>query len=145
MNKVIIMDNDASIRMFYAEELTEEGYEVIASGEGSELMDLISEYRPDIVVMAVRLGKYNGLDLLQDIRYRYHSLPVILCSAFSEYRYDLRSIAADYFVVKSSNVEELKTKIKMAIEGEIHLQAAWQSIANRSSEPKPMEQKIFNW
>jgi DNA-binding response OmpR family regulator len=139
------MDEDASIRIFYTEELTEEGYEVIASGDGSELMDLISEYRPDIVVMAVRLGKYNGLNLLQDIRNRHHSLPVIMCSAFSEYRYDPRSIAADYFVVKSSNVKELKTRIKMAIEGEIYLQAAWKTTTHPSAEPKPIEQKIFNW
>jgi DNA-binding response OmpR family regulator len=145
VNRVIIVDKDASIRMLYGEELTEEGYEVITSGDGSQLMGLISKYRPDIVVMAIRLGNYNGLDLLQDIRDRYHLLPVILCTAFSEYRYDQRSMAADYFVVKSSNMDELKTRIKMAIEGEIHFQAAWRNTEDRWIKPQPAEQTIFNW
>ena len=145
MEKIIIVDNDKAIQMLYAEELHEEGYEVIPCSDGFCLMELISKCRPDIVVMEVCLGKCDGLDLLQEIRNRYHSLPVILCTAFSEYRYDLRSIAADYFVVKSSNVEELNTKIKMAIEGEIHLQAAWQNTEDRWNEPKSMEQIIFNW
>jgi DNA-binding response OmpR family regulator len=145
MNKVIVVDKDKAIQMLYAEELHEEGYEVIPCTDGSYLMELISSCRPDIVVMEARLGKYNGLDLLQDIRNRYHSLPVILCTAFYEYRYDLRSIAADYFVVKSSNVEELKTRIRMALEGEVHFKEAWQNTEDRWFRPKPMEQTIFNW
>jgi DNA-binding response OmpR family regulator len=63
------------------------------------------------------LGEYDGLDLLQDIRKTYYDLPVILCSAYPVYKYDLKSIAADYYVVKNSTLEELKLKIKMALEG----------------------------
>ncbi|MCK4788702.1 MAG: hypothetical protein KAV87_33475, partial [Desulfobacteraceae bacterium] len=60
---------------------------------------------------------YDGLDLLQDIRNTYYDLPVILCTAYYDYKYDLKSIAADYYVVKSSNMKNLKAKIRMAIEG----------------------------
>jgi DNA-binding NarL/FixJ family response regulator len=44
-------------------------------------------------------------------------MPVILCTAYSDFKYDLRAIAADYFVTKRSNLVELKQKIKMALEG----------------------------
>jgi DNA-binding response OmpR family regulator len=65
----------------------------------------------------IRLGQYDGLDLLQDIRRRYYDIPVILCSAYASFKWDLRSIAADYYVVKSGDLTELKKKIHRALEG----------------------------
>jgi CheY-like chemotaxis protein len=47
------------------------------------------------------------------------NIPVILCSAYSSFKGDLKSIAADYYVVKSADLSELKQKIKMALEGQI--------------------------
>lgn len=121
MHKILVVDNEEAIRMLYADELMEEGYEVITIGDGSLVMGLIEQRRPDLIVMEVRLGKYDGLDLLQDIRNTYYNLPVILCSAYPGFRHDPRSIAADYFVVKSSDFRELKQKVRMAFEGCIHM------------------------
>ncbi len=116
MNKILIVDDNEPIQILYADELTEEGYDVITTGDGVGLLGLIEEAQPDLVVLDIRLGETNGLDLLQDIRNTYYELPVILCSAYSAFRYDMKSIAADYFVVKSSDLSELKVKIKMALE-----------------------------
>lgn len=121
MNKILIVDDDEPIQILYADELTEEGYDVITTGDGVGLLGLIEEAQPNLVVLDIRLGETNGLDLLQDIRNTYYELPVILCSAYSAFKYDLKSIAADYFVVKSSDFSELKVKIKMALEARNHL------------------------
>ena len=116
MNKILIVDDDEIMKILYTDELTEEGYDVITTGDGMGLLGLIEEAQPNLVVLDIRLGETNGLDLLQDIRNTYYELPVILCSAYSAFKYDLKSIAADYFVVKSSDFSELKVKIKMALE-----------------------------
>ena len=116
MSKILIVDDDVPIQILYSDELTEEGYEVITTGDGMGLLGLIEEAQPDLVVLDIRLGECSGLDLLQDIRNTYYELPVILCSAYSAFKYDPKSIAADYFVVKSSDFSELKVKIKMALE-----------------------------
>jgi DNA-binding response OmpR family regulator len=116
MNKILIVDDDVAIQILYADELTEEGYEVITTGDGVGLLGLIEEVQPDLVVLDIRLGEFNGLDLLQDIRNTHYELPVILCSAYSAFKYDLKSIAADYFMIKSSDLSELKVKIRMALE-----------------------------
>ena len=116
MNKILIVDDEKSIRILYQDELTEEGYDVITLGDGSKLMEVIAKWRPDLIVLDIKLGEYDGLDLLQDIRNRNYDMPVILCTAYLHFKYDLRSIAADYYVVKNSDLNELKTKIKMAIE-----------------------------
>ena len=73
--------------------------------------------KPDLIVLDVRLGAYDGLDLLQDVRNTYYHLPVILGSAYPVYKSDLKSIAAGYYGVKNSNLEDLKLKLKMALEG----------------------------
>jgi len=67
-------------------------------------------------VLDIKLGENDGLDLLQDIRNTYYDLPVVMCTAYPDFKYDLKSIAADYYVVKSSDLRELKEKVKMAFE-----------------------------
>lgn len=45
MDRILVVDPEESLRLFYARELTEEGYEVITSEKGSPLLDLIA-WRP---------------------------------------------------------------------------------------------------
>jgi Response regulator receiver domain. len=54
----------------------------------------------------------NGLDILQQIRTTFRDLPVILSSAYPEYQQDLTTWASDAYVVKSSNLANLKAAIK---------------------------------
>ncbi|NVM22624.1 MAG: response regulator [Desulfobacterales bacterium] len=119
MKKILIVDDEEVIRMLYAEELEDEGYKVITSGTGHRLIEIIQEERPDLVVLDIKMAEHNGLDLLQDIRKEFYNIPVILCSAYSTFKGDLKSIAADYYVVKSADLSELKQKIKMALEGHV--------------------------
>jgi DNA-binding response OmpR family regulator len=117
MNKILVVDDEKSMRILYADELTEEGYQVITHGSSTGLMDLLDHERPDLVLLDIRLGGENGLDLLQDIRNAFYDLPVILCTAYSTFKQDVRSIAADDYVVKSHDMRELKSKVKRVFEG----------------------------
>ena len=116
-HKILIVDDEEVILMLYKEELEEEGYDVITTSDGYKLLEKIDEEKPDLVLLDIKMAEYNGLDLLQDIRKTFYNIPVILCSAYSSFKGDLKSIAADYYVVKSSDLTELKQKIKMALEG----------------------------
>ena len=78
MNRILIVDDEKAIRLLYADELTEEGYEVITTGDGSVVMGLIEQKRPDLILLDIKLGKEDGLDLLQDIRNTYYDLPVVM-------------------------------------------------------------------
>jgi DNA-binding response OmpR family regulator len=117
MNKILVVDDEKSMQILYADELAEEGYQVITHGSGRGLMDLLDRERPDLVLLDVRLGKEDGLDLLQDIRNAFYDLPVILCTAYSTFKEDVRSISADDYVVKSYDLRELKSKVKRVFEG----------------------------
>ena len=119
MKKILIVDDEEVIRMLYGEELEDEGYEVVTTGSGHGLVELIRQEEPDLIILDIKMAEHDGLDLLQDVRKEFYNIPVILCSAYSSYKGDLKSIAADYYVVKSADLSELKQKIKMALEGHI--------------------------
>jgi two-component system response regulator (stage 0 sporulation protein F) len=116
MAKILIVDDEEHIRFLYSEELAEAGYEVLTADSGYKVLDRIDREKPDLVVLDIKMVDYNGLDLLQDIRNRYYNLPVVLCTAYDTFKEDMKSIAADYYVIKSFDLTELKTKIAMALE-----------------------------
>jgi len=116
MDKLLVIDDEYAIRLLFQEELTYEGYQVTAISNCEDLLNEIDRQKPDLIILDIKLGNVNGLDILQDIRNRHYDMPVILCTAYPTFKYDLKSIAADYYVVKSSSLDDLKAKIKMALE-----------------------------
>ncbi|MDQ7785227.1 MAG: response regulator [Desulfomonilaceae bacterium] len=119
MAKILIVDDEEGIRMLYTMELQDEGYEVITLPDGKDLLNVVDTEQPDCVVLDIKMREYNGLDLLQQLRKKYYDLPVILNSAYSSFKIDLKAVAADYYVVKSSDLSELKDKLKVALEAQI--------------------------
>ena len=116
MAKILIVDDEEHIRYLYSEELSEVGYEVITADSGYKLLEKIEEESPDLIVLDIKMVDYNGLDLLQDIRNKFYNLPVVLCTAYDTFKEDMKSIAADFYVIKSFDLTELKNKIAMALE-----------------------------
>jgi DNA-binding response OmpR family regulator len=116
MPKVLIVDDEKHIRLLYAEELEEEGYEVALASDGVGILERIGKEKPDVVILDIKMVSSNGLDVLQEIRNKFYNLPVILCSAYGSYKVDIKSIAADAYVVKSSDLTELKKKITQVLE-----------------------------
>jgi two-component system, response regulator, stage 0 sporulation protein F len=116
MAKILIVDDEEHIRYLYSEELSDAGYEVITAENGNLLLEKIEKEKPDLVVLDIKMVDYNGLDLLQDIRNNFYDLPVVLCTAYDTFKEDMKSIAADFYVIKSFDLTELKNKIVMALE-----------------------------
>ena len=118
MARILVVDDEEHIRFFYREELSGEGHKVWTVATGHELLKRISHIRPEVVVLDIKLVDYDGLELLQEIRNQYHDLPVILCTAYDTYKEDPKSIAADYYVVKSFDLAQLKRAIEKALEAD---------------------------
>lgn len=115
--KILVVDDEKHIRMLYQEELEGEGYDVVTSDGEEDILSLMAKVAPDVVVLDIKLGgNRSGLDLLQEIRGKDQSVPVILSTAYDSFQHDLKSIAADYYVVKSVDLGELKNKVALAME-----------------------------
>jgi DNA-binding NtrC family response regulator len=115
MAKLLVVDDEANIRLLYAQELSDEGYEVVTAGSALEAVEKLEGADFDLVVLDIKLKNESGIELLQRIVKERHTLPVILCTAFSCYKDDFSAWLADGYVVKSSDMQELKDEIKRVL------------------------------
>jgi two-component system, response regulator, stage 0 sporulation protein F len=119
MKRILIADDEEALQRLYKEEFEEEGYEVLLAGNGNEVMDLLEDPSrlPDLIVMDIRMPGMNGIETLRLIKEKYPRLPVILCSAYSEFKQDFSVWASEDYVVKSSDLTELKEAVKKHLRG----------------------------
>lgn len=111
MAKLLVVDDEANIRLLYAAELSDEGYEVVTAGSALEAVEKLESESFDLAVIDIKLKNESGIELLQRIVKERHTVPVILCTAFSCYKDDFSAWLADGYVVKSSDLQELKDEI----------------------------------
>jgi CheY-like chemotaxis protein len=116
MATLLIVDDETHQRMLYQEELSEEGYQIILASNGKEALEKVLEATPDLVVLDIRMPVMDGLEALGKIIGKERNIPVIIHSAYSSYKEDFMSWAADDFVVKSADLTELKRKIRELLE-----------------------------
>lgn len=112
MKKILLVDDEDSIHLLYREELEEEGYEVHSALSGEEALTQLKIINPDLIILDINMPGINGIDVLRQIKEMNSSLPVILSSAYQEFKQDLATWASDEYIVKSSNLDELKAAVK---------------------------------
>jgi DNA-binding response OmpR family regulator len=117
MSRILVIDDDPSIRLLYLDELREEGYDVIEEGDGTKVLQLIREERPDLIVMDEKLGRLSGVEVLKEIRRVGSDVPAILCTAYPLLRHSEKCSAADDYETKTWDLSELKIKIRRILQG----------------------------
>ncbi len=112
MAKILIVDDEVNVRKLYSEELQGEGYHTIAASSVKEALESVEKEDPDLVILDIKLGEESGIDALMKIAKQRKHLPVILNSAYSIYRDNFQTWAADAYIVKSVDLAPLKEKIR---------------------------------
>jgi CheY-like chemotaxis protein len=112
MKKILVVEDDPSLRRLYKTELEAEGYLTILAENGRQALDQVIQETPDVVVMDIRMPEMDGLNAMVEILQRHHKVPIILNTAYSCYMDDFLAWAADGYVIKSSDLEPLKQKIR---------------------------------
>jgi len=112
MKKILLIDDEESIHLLYREEFEEEGYEVHSALSGEEALEKFALINPDLVILDINMPGMNGIDVLRRLKELNSKMPVILSSAYQEFKQDLASWASDDYIVKSSNLDELKESVK---------------------------------
>ena len=112
METLLVVDDEAHQRMLYQEELGDEGYQIVLARNGMEALEKVLEAAPDLIVLDIRMPVMDGLEALGKIIGKERDIHIIIHSAYSSYKDDFMSWAADDFVVKSADLTELKRKIR---------------------------------
>jgi two-component system, response regulator, stage 0 sporulation protein F len=112
MKKILVADDEMSIRLLYSEELKEEGYEVYMASNGREALEMVEKIPLDLVILDIKMPEMDGIEALRQIKKKRPDLPVILSTAYGEYRQDFATWASDEYLVKSSDLEDLKAVVR---------------------------------
>jgi len=113
---VLVVDDDALQRSLYQEELTDEGYNVLTAGDGREALATAAAAHPDLVIMDVNMPVMDGLDTLSRLLEVDREVPVIIHTAYASYRDSFASWSADAYIVKNSDLTELKETVKRLLQ-----------------------------
>lgn len=113
MPNILIIDDDVSINDMISEALVTEGYTVQKAYSGTEAMMLLSQYRPDLILLDLMLPGITGEELLSDI----NDIPVIVVSAKADIsdKVGLLLGGADDYITKPFNIQELLARITVQL------------------------------
>jgi len=112
MKKILVVDDEENIRLLFKEELEDEGFQVDLARNGEEALKKVSLFKPDLVTLDIKMPGMDGIETLKRIREAERQLPVVLCSAYGEYKQDFSTWASDAYVVKCADMTELKDTIR---------------------------------
>ncbi len=105
MTKILLVEDDKSLREIYGVRLLAEGYDIVSAGDGEEALAMAIKDRPGLIVSDVMMPKISGFDMLDILRSTTETkdIKVIMMTALSSEEQRQRGVAlgADRYLVKS--------------------------------------------
>ena len=116
--KILVVDDELSMREFLSILLTREGYEVTVAGSAEKAMQIMDSVLFDLVLSDVNMPGLSGIDLLAHIKDKSPETSVLMLTAFSaaEQAVEAMKLGAYDYICKPFKIEELKQLIKNALE-----------------------------
>jgi DNA-binding response OmpR family regulator len=109
--KVLVVDDEEGILFLYREEIEDEGFAVDVAHNGEQALESFKGAPPDLVILDINMPGMNGIEVLRQMKAINSELPVILSSAYPEYKEDFGVWASEEYIVKSANTDELKAAV----------------------------------
>ena len=132
--KILVVDDEASIRRIVAFRLQHGGYQVLTSTNGVEALEIFNQTLPDLVIIDLMLPEMGGFELTEQIRKKSY-VPILILSASTDEASIIKGLAlgADDFVKKPFSPQELEVRIKGLLKriGRVHTQQ--EEIQNQNS------------
>ena len=118
MAKILVADDELSMRQFLEILLKKEGHEVLCAADGQEALSRFQGDPVDLVITDIKMPRMDGLELLRKVKEQRPNLPVIMVTAYASPEdaiSAMKSGAYDY-LTKPFKLEEIKSVIRNALE-----------------------------
>lgn len=114
--KILVVDDEASIRRILETRLKMAGYNVVTAEDGEEAVELFNKTNPDIVILDVMMPKMDGYGVTREIR-RVSDIPIIILTALGDVseRITGLELGADDYVIKPFSPKELEARVKAVL------------------------------
>jgi DNA-binding NtrC family response regulator len=118
MKRILVVDDDESLRRVMQMQLEEAGYEVLAVSQGQDALALMEDTTPSLVITDLKMPGMSGLDMLRKLREAYPETTVIMITAFGTVSTAVEAMKAgayDY-ITKPVDYEQLMLVVNRAME-----------------------------
>jgi len=116
VKKILIADDEPGVVMILGMRLRANGYQVISAQDGATTIELARQEKPDLIILNIKMPGRDGYSVYEGLKTwaETTSIPVIFFSALppEQAQQKTAQLGADGFVSKSSNPDEILTKIK---------------------------------
>jgi len=118
--RILVVDDDASVRCFLETVLSDAGYAVAQASSGSEALRLAASWRPDCITMDLRMPGMGGVEVIRSLRAGAltRDIPVVVVSVISDR--ERGSTGADAAVVKPVDQDALLATVRGLLSGHAH-------------------------
>ncbi len=116
MAKILVVDDEPTLRNVLQYNLTKEAHQVRTAGDGEEAIDQAREYEPDLILLDVMLPKLDGFEVCKAIR-RESNVPILMLTAKNSEIDKVvgLEIGADDYITKPFSMRELVARVKAMI------------------------------
>lgn len=142
MTKIMLVEDDKSLREIYGVRLLAEGYDIVSAGDGEEALAMAIKERPSLIVSDVMMPKISGFDMLDILRSTTETknIRVIMMTALSseEQRQRGETLGADRYLVKSQvGIEDVVRVVHEVLEDQPGVAASPAPAATPAPTPAP--------
>jgi len=115
--RLLVVEDDESEGLYYKLALEREGYTVDVVDNADDALAYVKENPPDAVVLDINMPGKDGIEALGEIMAVNPELPVVINTAYSAYKDNFMTWSAVAYVVKSSDISELKEVLAKVLRG----------------------------
>jgi CheY-like chemotaxis protein len=112
MKKILVVDDEENICKLYKEEFEDMGYAVTTVQDGASALNALESAAFDLVTLDMRMPGMDGIEILRRMKEKNADLPVVISSAYEEYKSDFGSWCSDAYIVKSADLDSLRDTVK---------------------------------
>lgn len=114
MLRLLIVDDQKGIRRLLTEVFLEYGYEIDSCANGIKALEVIPEFKPDLIIMDVKMPGMNGIDVLKKLRETDKDIRVIMMTAYGDQHYinQAETLGVARFLIKPFDLNELKEQVE---------------------------------
>ena len=115
--RILVVEDDKSLREGLAMNLRMQGYEVTTAEDGKEGMRMAFDDRPDLIILDIMMPHWTGLDILDELRKRQQRVPVLILSARSttSSKVEGLNLGADDYMTKPFDLPELIARVEVML------------------------------
>ncbi len=146
--RILIVDDEVTLLLTLSKVLTSRGYEVHTCSNGNNFLSMLAQHHPDIVLLDIYMGEYNGLELISRMKETGFIASVIMITAFPEVSLAVKAMkegASDFltkpidinhlFIVIEKNLEHARLARKITLlENEVDMEYHISGIISKSEK-----------